>query len=88
MEGTTIRELRDFLNEIDEKYLDKPFVIQQEESGCKLNYMDYASEDLYYDSEMPENGCSSLEDWKIIESEPIDLRIGIRKGTPMFAEEF
>lgn len=86
----SIREVRDFLNSIPEEFLDRRFVIQQENDAHCMHFMDFAEEDLYYDPDNDEMGCLSLAEWEEYDPEtPKEcLKIGIPKGCPMFAEDF
>ncbi len=86
----TLREVRDFLNQIEDKYLDRRFVLQQEDELHYVNSMEINTKDLYYDPDDPESGSMAIEEWK--ENSPeIDistLELGIPKGCPLIGEDY
>jgi hypothetical protein len=85
----TLRELRDFLNSLEDKFLDNDFSLQMENEVHNLHYMDKAREPHYYDKENPEEGCMTMDEWKESELEfnPKDLRKGFDIGHPLFFED-
>lgn len=86
----SIRELRDFLNEIEESYLDNTFFVGKENETQLVHYMERVADDMYYDPDNVEEGNLPLSEWKDHWSE-VDLnnlKPGILKGTPVFFEEF
>lgn len=86
----TLREVKDFLNKVDEKFLDRTFSVQEENEMHYVHFLDVAEEDMYHDPETPENGNMTLADWKeFLPDSPIEgLKIGIPKGAPMIGEDF
>lgn len=83
----TLRELKDFLNKVDEKHLDRPFSLGQEHEDHSINTMDLAPFDMYYDPEEMEFGCQSKQDWQNYHGRGLKgLEIGIPKGAPIFTE--
>lgn len=96
----TLRELRDFINTVDERFLDKPFGLQMENDIHHVHFMESAVDDHYYDPENPGDGSMPLQEWrdnyslestfpesqfKEFESR---LKIGIPIGAPIFTEDF
>jgi hypothetical protein len=86
----TLREVKKFLNKVDEKFLDRKFVIQQEEELHYVHFLDLSADDLYFNSENPEDGCMTLLDWEEYRPEvnPKNLKLGIPKGSPILTEDF
>jgi len=86
----TIRELKDFLNTIPDKFLDRTFGLQQENDMHHIHFLDVAEIDMYHDEDNLENGNMTLKDWKefVPDTDIKTLKIGIPKGAPMITEDF
>lgn len=86
----TLRELRDFLNGVDEAHLDQRFLLRQENDLHCIHFLDINDEDLYHDPEEMEVGNMKLSEWEEYypETDRTKLVIGIPKGTPMIGEDF
>lgn len=89
-EPKTLRELRDFLNGIEERFLDKPFTLQQENDLHHVHFLELSQEDLFHDPDNLEEGNMSIEDWKEYspDTDRKKLQLGIPIGFPMFHEDF
>lgn len=86
----TIRQVKEFLNTLPDKFLDRTFFLQQENETHQIHFLDLSGEDLYYNEDFPEDGCMSISDW--IDHDPdiviLNLKIGIPEGAPMIGEDF
>ena len=91
-EPMTLRELRDFLNTVEEEFLDGTFWVQQENEIHYVHYAERDEEDMYFDPENPDEGCLRMDEWKgQTHLDDLDfalLKVGRPKGTPVFFEDF
>lgn len=87
----TIREVRDFLNAVPEEFLERTFVIQEENDLHYVHFLEVNTEDEYYDPEQTDDaGNMTLKDWEehYPETDIATLVVGIPKGCPVMTEEF
>ena len=89
-EAKTIRELRDFLNTVPDEFLDRRFVVHEEEEVHYVHILEYNPEDMLYDPENPDTGNMTMNEWEEYYPEVSieNLVIGIPKGCPLFTENF
>jgi len=86
----TLREVRDFLNTIDEQFLDKDFILIHEHELHRIDFLEASEEDLYHDPEFLDWGSMLLSDWEELfpETDIHRLEISIKKGEPLIGENF
>lgn len=86
----TNREVRDFINSIDDKFLDEIFQVRQENDIHYVHYMELNDEELFYHPEEREEGCMNKADWDEYypELDKTELKPGIPVGFPMIGEQF